>query len=152
MLLLVQWLLDVLGDPGMTDQDVHTALAALLTGDADSGIAAATAAAGVAVAAAAAEGRAPTRGAVAPVPSAAGHLQQLLSVEWRLREMFVQLQPSREAKLQLRELMQQLVVLPPGDERVQRLLADCQALEQVLQDPGRRARAQDCFQRLLQYD
>lgn len=68
--------------------------------------------------------------------------------------MFVQLQPSREAKLQLRALMQQLVVLPPGDERVQRLLADCNALEQVLQDPaGRLGKgAQDRFQRLLQCD
>jgi hypothetical protein len=66
--------------------------------------------------------------------------------------MFVQVQPSKEEKLQLRALMQQLAALPPGDGRVQRLLADCKALEQVLEDPAMRGvGARDRFQRLLHH-
>jgi hypothetical protein len=101
----VQWMLDVLGDPDMTDQDSRDAFSALLNNTTQSFTKAAAAAA-----AAAAGG---------------GHLAQLLSAEQRMREMYVQLQPSREDKLQFRALMQQLSGLQQGDPRVGRLITDC---------------------------
>jgi hypothetical protein len=97
----VQWLLDVLGDPDMTDQDAQEAFSALLNNTA----------------------RSLTKGAAAA--AGGGHLVQLLSAEQRVREMYVQLQPSRDDKLQFRALMQQLSGLQHGDPRVVRLLTDC---------------------------
>lgn len=110
-LCILQWLLDVLEDPDMTDVDVQAAFTTLLSK---------TATASAPATAAAATG---AGAAGAAVPDAR-ELQQLLVVERHIREMFVQLQPSREDKLLLRTLMQQLAVLPAGDHRVQRLLTD----------------------------
>lgn len=103
----MQWLLDVLADPDMTDQDAQEAFSALLTNTTQS----------------------LTKAAAAAAAAGGGHLAQLLSAEQRVREMSVQLQPSREDKLQFRSLMQQLSGLQQGDPRMMRLLTDCKVGE-----------------------
>lgn len=89
-LLCLQWLLDVLQDPDMTDPDACAAFSTLLAA-----------------------------GATAAAAAAGQHQQQLVAAEHNLRQMFVQLQPSREQKLRLRGLLQQLAGLTAEHPAVQ---------------------------------
>lgn len=54
------------------------------------------------------------------------HQQQLVAAEHNLRQMFVQLQPTREQKLRLRALLQQLAGLTAEDPAVQEFLSGFQ--------------------------